>query len=233
MREGRDVRILIVEDDPKIADAVATGLRGEGFDVSVARNGREGSLRLETGRFDLLILDWMLPERDGLAVLRDVRAGGTGLPVLVVTARDAVEDRVIGLDAGADDYLVKPFAFAELLARVRALLRRSGHEEARVLRLEDLTVDTRLRRASRAEREIALTPKEYDLLVYLLRHSHQTVTRSMLITDVWGEPRRATPLDNVIDVHVAHLRRKVDEGHPRKLIHTVRGVGFVARAESE
>ena len=164
----------------------------------------------------------MLPGRDGIEVLRTLRSGGSKTPVLLLTARDAVEDRVLGLNAGADDYLVKPFAFAELLARVRALLRRVDSGNALRQQIGDLT---------RGAREIALTPREFDLLTFLAQHHDQTVTRQMIAREVWREPNRATPLDNVIDVHLAHLRRKLDDGEVVKLIQTVRGVGFVLRAE--
>jgi len=223
-------RLLIVEDDDKTVRALASGLTREGFAVSTARTGEEGFFLLNTESFDLVVLDWMLPGRDGVEILRTLRARGTRTPVLLLTARDAVEDRVQGLESGADDYLVKPFAFPELLARIRSLLRRVTAEPLRRT-LADLVVDLETRRAWRAGRALELTPREFDLLAYLARQPNQVVTREMLAKDVWRETNRATPLDNVIDVHVAHLRRKVDEGHPVKLIQTVRGVGFVLRAE--
>jgi two-component system copper resistance phosphate regulon response regulator CusR len=225
-------RILIVEDDPKTANAIRSGLRGEGYEAVVARTGEEGFFVLNAETFDLVVLDWMLPGRDGIEILKTLRARGTKTPVLLLTARDTIEDRVLGLDSGADDYLVKPFAFAELLARVRALLRRAGDAEPLRKQVGDLVLDLENRRVLRGSREIAVTPREFDLLAYLLRHHGQTVTRQMLAKDVWREPHRATPLDNVIDVHVAHLRRKIDDGHRVKLIHTVRGVGFVLREEN-
>ncbi|HYC55622.1 MAG TPA: response regulator transcription factor [Candidatus Binatia bacterium] len=227
------MQVLVIEDDSKIAQAVRQGLKAEGFEVTVARTGDEGVARLEEQSFDLVVLDWMLPGQDGISILVWIRSRKLTTPVLLVTARDAVEDRVLGLDSGADDYLVKPFAFAELLARIRALLRRRAHEEPSTHKLADLTVDVQARRVMRGDQEIPLTPREYDLLVYLLRHQPQVVTRRMLAAEVWREPNRATPLDNVIDVHVAHLRRKIDDGHARKLIHTVRGIGFVVRAGDE
>jgi two-component system copper resistance phosphate regulon response regulator CusR len=223
-------RLLIVEDDDKTVRALASGLTREGFAVSTARTGEEGFFLLNTESFDLVVLDWMLPGRDGVEILRTLRARGARMPVLLLTARDAVEDRVQGLESGADDYLVKPFAFPELLARIRSLLRRVTAEPLRRT-LADLVVDLETRRAWRAGRALELTPREFDLLAYLARQPNQVVTREMLAKDVWRETNRATPLDNVIDVHVAHLRRKVDEGHPVKLIQTVRGVGFVLRAE--
>jgi two-component system copper resistance phosphate regulon response regulator CusR len=165
-------------------------------------------------------------------VLKTLRASGSKTPVLLLTARDAVEDRVLGLNAGADDYLVKPFAFAELLARVRALLRRVDSANPLRQQIGDLTLDVQTRRVMRGSREIALTPREFDLLAFLAQHHNETVTRQMIAREVWREPNRATPLDNVIDVHLAHLRRKLDEGEEVKLIQTVRGVGFVLRAEA-
>ena len=225
-------KILIIEDDAKTANAIRTGLRGEGYDATIAKTGEDGFFQLNAEPFDLVILDWMLPGRDGIEILKTLRARGTKTPVLLLTARDAIEDRVLGLDSGADDYLMKPFAFTELLARVRALLRRAGDTEALRKQIGDLVLDVENRRVMRGAQEIAVTPREFELLAYLLRHHGQTVTRQMLAKDVWREPHRATPLDNVIDVHVAHLRRKIDEGRRVKLIHTVRGVGFVLREES-
>jgi len=225
-------KILVIEDEPKTANAIRSGLRGEGYDATVAKTGEEGFFQLNTEPFDLVILDWMLPGHDGIEILKTLRARGTQTPVLLLTARDAIEDRVLGLDSGADDYLMKPFAFAELLARIRALLRRAGDTETFRKQIGDLKLDIENRRVSRGSQEIAVTPREFELLAYLLRHHGQTVTRQMLAKDVWREPHRATPLDNVIDVHVAHLRRKIDEGRRVKLIHTVRGVGFVLREES-
>jgi DNA-binding response OmpR family regulator len=225
------VKILLIEDDAKTARALKTGLAGEGFETRLAPNGEEGFFLISTESFDLLILDWMLPGRDGLEVLKALRSGGKRTPVLLLTARDSVEDRVAGLNAGADDYLVKPFAFAELVARLRALLRRTAGDEPRVWNVDDLSLDLHGRRVIRGSREIALTPREFELLAYLLMHQGAPVTRQMVSRDVWREPNRATPLDNVIDVHLAHLRRKVDDGQRVRLIHTVRGVGFVLRPE--
>lgn len=224
--------ILIIEDDPKTANAIRNGLRGEGYDAAVARTGDDGASQLTSATFDLVLLDWMLPGRDGIEVLRQLRAGGAKTPVLLLTARDAVEDRVLGLDSGADDYLVKPFALAELLARIRVLLRRAGETESMRRKVADLVLDTENRRVQRGAKELVLTPREFDLLAYLMRHQGQTVTRRMLAKDVWRESHRVTPLDNVIDVHITHLRRKIDEGHRTKLLHTIRGVGFVLRAEA-
>jgi two-component system copper resistance phosphate regulon response regulator CusR len=226
------MRLLIVEDDEKTARALAAGLDQAGFATTIAHTGEDGFFLLSAESFDLVVLDWMLPGRDGLEILRTLRARGTQAPVLLLTARDAVEDRVMGLESGADDYLVKPFAFAELVARIRSLLRRAAPAAPLQRSVGDLRVDLEARQVWRAGKPVDLTPREFELLAYLLRHSGQVVTRAMLARDVWRETNRITPLDNVIDVHMAHLRRKVDEGHATKLIQTVRGVGFVLREEA-
>jgi two-component system copper resistance phosphate regulon response regulator CusR len=220
--------VLVVEDELKVAEAVREGLEAEGYRVVLASTGDDGLRRAAEG-IDVVVLDLMLPGRDGLDVLRRVRAAGSRVPVLVLTARDTIEDRVQGLDAGADDYLVKPFAFAELVARVRALLRRNNVEAALRVHLADLELDRVARTVQRGSRQIDLTPREFDLLEYLLRHQRTLVSREMIARDIWREPNRGTPLDNVIDVHMARLRRKVDQDFPTRLIHTVRGVGFVLR----
>jgi two-component system copper resistance phosphate regulon response regulator CusR len=225
------MRLLVIEDDEKTACALESGLAQEGFTVTTARTGEDGFFRLNAEAFDLLVLDWMLPGRSGIEILKTLRARGQRMPVLLLTARDTVDDRVLGLESGADDYLVKPFAFAELVARLRTLLRRSGPLEPLKKSFADLTVDLEARRVSRAGKAVELTPREFDLLAYLLRQPDQVVTREMLARDVWQETNRITPLDNVIDVHVAHLRRKIDNDQPVRLIHTVRGVGFVLREE--
>jgi two-component system OmpR family response regulator len=219
-------RVLVIEDERKILRSLERGLQAEGYDVVAAATGGEGYLQGSTQSFDCLILDLMLPDRDGLQVLADLRRAGKTTPVLILTARDAVEDRVIGLDAGADDYLVKPFAFAELLARLRVLLRRERGVEA-VLRADDLEMDLLRRQVTRAGAEVPLTQREFELLAYLLRHKNSTVTRDMLGRDVWKEPGHA--LTNVIDVFVNLLRRKVEGPGRRPLIHTVRGVGYSLR----
>jgi two-component system copper resistance phosphate regulon response regulator CusR len=221
------MKIFMIEDDAKTAAAVCAGLEAEGYEVVVARTGDEGFSRLRSETADLVILDWMLPGRDGIEILKELRRDGNKSAVLLLTARDAVEDRVLGLDSGADDYLVKPFAFAELLARLRVLLRRSGQEEAVRHQVADLSLDLRTRQVRRGAEEVALTPREFDVLLYLMRAEGQVVTRAMLAREVWRETNRSTPLDNVIDVHLARLRRKIDEGRIVKLIHTVRGVGFL------
>src|SRR6266702_164620 len=185
-------KILVIEDEPKTANAIRSGLRGEGYEAAVARTGEDGFFQLSAESFDLVVLDWMLPGRDGIEILKTLRARGTKTPVLLLTARDTVEDRVLGLDSGADDYLLKPFAFAELLARMRALLRRAGPEEPLRQQAGDLVLDLQTRRVTRGSQEIALTPREFDSLAYLVRHQGQTVTRQMLAKEVWREPHRVT-----------------------------------------
>jgi DNA-binding response OmpR family regulator len=225
------LRILVVEDEHKVARALQEGLEGEHYDVEIAATGEDAFFRVTTEQFDLILLDVMLPGRDGLEVLRTIRGRGGRTPVLLLTARDAIEDRVLGLNSGADDYLVKPFAFAELLARIRALLRRGRTDEALRLQTGDLEMDLVTRRVVRAGQTIDLTGREFELLEYLLRHKGQTVPRETLARDVWKETDRGTPLNNVIDVHIARLRRKIDLEVQPKLIHTVRGVGFTLQED--
>jgi two-component system copper resistance phosphate regulon response regulator CusR len=226
------MRILVVEDEAKMAEALRTGLEADQFSVSVAHTGEDGFFLASTEAFDLVILDLMLPHRSGMEVLTALRQRQIPAPVLILTSKDGVEDRVRGLDAGADDYLVKPFAFSELLARIRALLRRGKPEASDKLSLADLEMDTAGRAISRGGKELNLTAREFDLLEYLLRQQGRVISREMLARDVWKETARYTPLDNVIDVHVAHLRRKLDDPFKKKLLHTVRGVGFVLREEN-
>lgn len=221
------MRILIIEDEVKVTRALAEGLKAEQYDVVVSHKGEDGFALLCAYDFDLLLLDLMLPGMDGLSVLREIRKRGMGLPVLVLTAKDAVEDRVRGLEAGADDYLVKPFALSELSARIKALARRGRPEAATRLRCADLDLDCVTRSVGRGGTELDLTTKEYELLEYLARRQGSVVSRETLAREIWKVERRATPIDNVIDVHVARLRRKIDEPFERKLLKTVRGVGFV------
>jgi len=222
-----DVKVLVVEDETKVARALKEGLEGEHYEVVVAKTGEEGFFRANAELFDLVILDLMLPRRDGLEVLGTLRNRGIQTPVLILTARDTIDDRVHGLDCGADDYLVKPFAFPELLARIRALLRRGRMDQILKRQHEDLEMDLVTRRVTRGPQILDLTAREFDILEYLLRHHGRVVSREMLARDVWQVAARATPLDNVIDVTIARLRRKVDDPFDKKLIHTVRGVGFV------
>ena len=223
------MRILVVEDEQKVADALREGLEDERYDVVVERTGEAAFFRVNTETFDVVLLDLTLPGRDGLEILRALRQRRMETPVLVLTARDSLEDRVTGLDAGADDYLVKPFAFAELLARIRALVRRGRVADAPRLAVGDLEMDLVTRKVLRGGRPVDLTVREFELLEFLMRYPGQVVSRETLARDVWKETARTTPLDNVIDVHIARLRRKVDLDHAVKLIHTVRGVGFMLR----
>jgi DNA-binding response OmpR family regulator len=223
------MRVLVVEDEQKVANALREGLEGEHYEVAVERTGEGAFFRLNTENFDVILLDLMLPGRDGLQILRALRERGVKTPVLVLTARDTLQDRVTGLDSGADDYLVKPFAFAELLARLRALVRRGRAPETPRRNVGNLNMDLVTRKVTRGDRVIELTVREFELLEYLMRHQAQVVSRETLARDVWKETARTTPLDNVIDVHIARLRRKIDLDQPVKLIHTVRGVGFMLR----
>jgi len=224
------MRILVIEDEQKLGHALREGLQAEQYEVALAHTGEEGFYLAQTETFDLLVLDVMLPGRNGFEILTTLRQHGFKTPVLMLTARDAIEDRVRGLDAGADDYLVKPFAFPELLARVRALCRRGiVPDPSPKLRVADLEVDVVGRTVTRGGEALDLTAREFELLEYLLRHQSHVVSREMLTRDVWKEAGRHSPLDNVIDVHVARLRRKIDDQFEQKLVHTVRGVGFVVR----
>ncbi len=225
------MRILIVEDEAKVAGALADGLAAEHYETRVASTGEEGFFLVSSESFDLVLLDLMLPNRSGLEILGALRARGLRTPVLILTARDTIEDRVQGLDIGADDYLVKPFAFPELLARIRALLRRGRPDPASKLCHGDLELDPVTRVVTRASRALELTAKEFEILEYLLRHQGRVVSREMLARDVWKVTARATPLDNVIDVTIARLRRKMDDPFASKLVHTIRGVGFVLGLE--
>lgn len=221
------MRILLVEDEIKVGDALKKGLQAEEYEVTWAQTGEEGFFHASSQLFDLIVLDVMLPGRDGIEVLQTLRKHGSKTPVLLLTAKDAIEDRVLGLDAGADDYLVKPFAFAELSARLRALVRRNKPEAATgALTIAALEIDPIKRIVNREGRRIDLTVREFELLEYLARNHGRVVSREMLARDVWKESGRATPLDNVIDVHIARLRRKMDDPFETKLLHTVRGVGF-------
>ncbi len=227
------MRILVVEDDKKVARALREGLQAEHYDVRVASTGEEGFFLVNHEVFDLVLLDLMLPRRDGVEVLTTLRKRGLQTPVLILTAKDTVDDRVQGLDLGADDYLVKPFAFPELVARIRALLRRGRMDQVLKLQLDDLEMDLLTRRVTRRGLTLDLTAKEFELLEYLLRHQGRVASREMLARDVWQVAARATPLDNVIDVSIARLRRKIDDPFEKKLLHTLRGVGFMLGGKHE
>lgn len=220
-------RVLIVEDQKRLLVSLRRGLEEEGYEVVTTPTGEDGYYRATSQTFDALVLDLMLPGRNGLQVLRDLRARGFSKPVLILTSRDAVEDRVKGLDSGADDYLIKPFAFAELLARLRALLRRNLGERELVFGADDLEMDLLARRVVRSGVEIELSKREFELLEFLFRHKNMTVTRDMLGREVWKEPEGMWT--NVIEVCVNSLRRKIEQPGQRQLLHTVRGVGYALR----
>ncbi len=226
------MRLLLIEDDRTAASYVAKGLRESGHAIDIAHSGKEGLLLAAGGGYDALIVDRMLPELDGLGVVKTLRATGNRTPVLFLSALGEVDDRVRGLKAGGDDYLVKPFAFSELMARLEALARRAGPGGAEgpetVLRYDDLSMDLLARRVERDGREIDLQPREFRLLEVLLRHAGQVMTRTMLLEKVWDY--RFDPQTNVIDVHISRLRQKIDKGFDRPLIHTVRGAGYSLRA---
>lgn len=225
------MRLLVIEDEPKVGHAVQEGLQAEGYEVVLAETGEEGFFLASSRPFDLIVLDVMLPGRNGLEILAALRKQNSAAQVLILTAKDAIEDRVGGLDAGADDYLVKPFAFPELSARIRALLRRGKSEPLTSLRIGSLEIDPVTRTVLREGLRLELTAREFELLEFLVRNKGRVVSREMLARDVWKEPGRATPLDNVMDVHIAHLRKKLDDPFEIKLLHTIRGVGFLLSEE--
>src|SRR5579863_143646 len=225
------MRILLVEDESKVADFVALGLRAERFAVDVANDGKAGLDFATTYNYDLVILDLMLPGISGTEVLKRIRGRGSQAPVLILTARDGTAEKVENFEAGADDYLTKPFAFAELLVRVKALLRRGATDRSSVLRVGDLEVDRLAQQVRRAGKRIELTSKEYSLLEYLVANAGRVLSRTMIIEHVWDESFEG--LTNIVDVYVRHLRSKVDVAHPLKLIRTVRGVGYSISDEPE
>jgi DNA-binding response OmpR family regulator len=221
---GKSMRVLVIEDEAKVANFIRKGLQQEQYAVDVAHNGEEGSYQAENFDYDVVILDLMLPKLSGLDVLRNLRTKKPTLPVLILTAKASVEDRVKGLDSGADDYLAKPFAFAELVARIRALLRRGQQEDSK-LRVSDLEIDMATHQATRDGRRIDLKPKEFALLEFLMRNAHRPVSRTMIIEHVWDIHFDA--VSNVVDVHINSLRNKIDRGESHPLIHTIRGVGYM------
>lgn len=224
-------RILVVEDDVRTADNLVSGLTSQGYEITLARTGEEAFFLVHSLHPDLVLLDLTLPQRGGLEILARIREQQLSPRVLVLTSRNSIDDRVIGLNAGADDYLGKPFSFPELLARIASLLRRVPTEQQKTISLEiaDVRIDPKARIVSRSGVPIGLTTREYDLFLYLLEHRNQAVSREMLAKDVWHETSRFTPIDNVIDVQMTRLRRKIDDPFPVKLLHTLRGVGFILR----
>ena len=222
------MRILIVEDEKKVSGFIKKGLEEETYAVDVAHDGEEGLHLAIEGYYDLIILDLMLPKMDGLEVLSELRKGKKDVPILLLTAKDTVEDRVTGLNKGADDYLTKPFAFSELLARVRVLLRRGKAEVKTELQIADLSLNLVSHKVSRGSGEVELTGKEYSLLEYFMRNQGKVLTRTMIAEHVWDY--NFDTFTNVIDVYVNHLRKKVDKGHSKKLLHTLRGVGYIMKA---
>ena len=224
------MRILLVEDEARVAGFIARGLREQAYAVDRAADGDEAVYLASVNEYDLIVLDVMMPKKDGYAVCRELRAAGLRAPILMLTARDAVDDRVAGLDAGADDYLVKPFDFKELLARMRALLRRSGPPRPAVAQVADLTLDTASHAVERGGRRVSLTAKEYALLEFLMLHEGRVVGREQIAQHVWDDA--FDPLSNVIDVYVKRLRAKVDAGFRPRLIHTRRGEGYILSAEA-
>jgi DNA-binding response OmpR family regulator len=219
--------ILLVEDEAKLARFLELELSSEGYRVSVAHDGMAGLTLARESAFDLAILDWMLPELTGVELCRRLRTTGNKIPVILLTARDEVGDRVTGLDAGADDYVVKPFSIEELLARIRAHLRRNSEPDSDLIQFEDLSLNRRTRRVLRGHRAIELTVKEFDLLEYLLSHPRQVFTREQILEKVWGYDFVGD--SNVIEVYIRYLRLKLEENNEKRLLHTVRGVGYVLR----
>jgi heavy metal response regulator len=223
------MKILVVEDEKKVAGFIKRGLEEEQYQVTVSHDGAEGLKLALEGNFSLLILDVMLPKKDGFAVIRELREAGNRIPVLMLTAKNSTDDVVTGLDAGSDDYLTKPFAFAELTARVRALLRREGQDRGAEIRFADLRLDPVSHKVWRGKTQIDLTAKEYGLLEYLVRNNGKVLSRAMIADHVWDYAFDS--FTNIIDVYVNYLRKKVDKDFPTRLIHTVRGQGYVMREE--
>jgi len=219
------MRILLVEDEPRLANVIAKGLRENTYAVDVAEDGEVALYQTSINDYDLVVLDVLLPERDGFEVCRELRARGHATPILMLTARASIDDRITGFDAGADDYLTKPFAFRELLARIRALLRRDSQLRPAIFEIEDLVVDSASHRVSRANHEVQLTAKEYALLEHLARHAGQLVSRAEIAAHVWDDS--FDPFSNTIEVYMNRLRKKIDESHPIKLLHTRRGEGYI------
>lgn len=229
MEEGAAMKILVVEDEKKVAKFLQQGLEEERYAVDVARDGEQGKSLALTENYDLIILDVLLPKKDGITMLKELRVQKLNTPVLMLTAKSATEDKVEGLDSGADDYLAKPFAFAELLARVRSLLRRGAVEKSTLLKVADLHLDTVTHKAKRGDRIIELTGKEYALLEYFMRNVNRVLTRTIISEHIWNY--NFDTGTNVVDVYINHLRSKIDDGFERKLLQTVRGVGYALKDE--
>jgi DNA-binding response OmpR family regulator len=220
--------ILIIEDEKKVAGFIKRGLEAESHEVEVCYDGEEGFRKALENSYSLIILDVVLPLKDGLSIVRDLRAAKLTIPVLILTARNSVDDIVTGLDSGSDDYLAKPFALAELLARVRALLRRSGQDRGSEIRFADMRLDPVTRRVWRKDKEISLTPREYSLLEFFMRNPDQLLTRATIADNVWTDSD-FDRFTNIVDVYINYLRRKIDRGTDRKLIHTIRRAGYIMR----
>jgi heavy metal response regulator len=225
------MRILIVEDDKKIAGFIKKGLTEEHYAVDVAYDGEVGAYRAQANNYDLIILDIMLPKKDGIEVCRELRNKNIIAPIIMLTAKDTIEDKIEGLDEGADDYLTKPFSFEELLARVRALLRRTQKYKTKTLKVADLELDPVTRKVTRAGKNITLTGKEYALLEYLMRNKERVLTETMITEHVWD--MNFDPLTNVVNVYIHHLRQKIDKDFDKKLIHTIRGAGYVMKEKND
>ncbi len=223
------MRILLVEDEKKISDFIKRGLKEEGYAVDTASEGVQGYFLAKTNEYDLILLDIMIPKMDGVTLCKKLREDKVIIPVIMLTAKDTVSDKVKGLDAGADDYLTKPFAFEELLARIRAILRKKTDQKTTRLQVSDLVLDLQTHKASRGSQEIELTTKEYSLLEYLMRNEGAVVTRTMISEHVWDID--FDTFTNVIDVYINYLRNKIDTGHKKKLIHTIRGRGYILKEE--
>jgi heavy metal response regulator len=221
------MKILLVEDEKKVASFIKRGLEEEHFTVDVAYDGESGEFMALTSEYDLIILDILLPKKNGFEVLKSLRANGIQTPILILTAKGSIDDKVEGLNSGADDYLTKPFAFAELIARIRSLLRRTSSEKSNIIKVADLELDTIKHIAKRGEKIIELTAREYSLLEYFMRNKGRVLTRTMIAEHIWDY--HFDTGSNIIDVYVRRLRKKIDEGFPKKLIHTIRGVGYIIK----
>jgi heavy metal response regulator len=223
------MKILVVEDEKKVAKFLQQGLEEEHYSVDVVSDGETALRRVSSSNYDLILLDILLPQKDGITILREMRAAGIDTPVLMLTAKSAIEDKVEGLDSGADDYLTKPFSFTELLARIRSIFRRGGAEKSATLTVADLKLDMVAHRATRADKVIELTKREYALLEYFMKNVNRVLTRTLISEHIWNY--NFDTGTNVIDVYINHIRSKIDDGFEKKLLHTVRGVGYILKGE--